>query len=169
MTGVPEFSHLVVRDDGIGMRPETLSYILQNIGGRSKRTAVGVGLNTTLEDSYDRSPGGRPLIGKIGIGLFAVAQLTQQFQIITKAADENVRMSATVNLNTHNDSDFGESNDQYVAGSVTIVPEEVPEEERGSHGTSVVLYSLRPKVLESLRSVQRWQACLTDRGDGECS
>ena len=165
-TGVPEFKHLVVRDDGIGMRPETLSYILQNIGGSSKRTSVGVTLNTTRDGSYDRSPGGRPLIGKIGIGLFAVAQLTQQFQIITKAADEKVRMSATVNLRTHSDSDFAEDDDRYVAGTVTILPEHVPEEERASHGTSVVLYSLRPKVLESLRSVQRWQACLNDLGDG---
>ena len=131
-TGVPEFGHLVVRDDGIGMQPETLSYILHNIGGSSKRRAVGVALKTTLTGSYDRSPGGRPLIGKIGIGLFAVAQLTQQFQIITKAAGENVRMSATVTLQTHNDSDFGESEKPYVAGTVTIVTERVPEEERRS-------------------------------------
>ena len=30
------------------------------------------------------SPGGRRLIGKIGIGLFSVSQLTRHFQIITK-------------------------------------------------------------------------------------
>ena len=89
-TGAPDFGQIVVRDDGNGMSPTTLAYVLQNIGGSSKRTNDGAALNTARSEEPDISPGGRRLIGKIGIGLFAVAQLTQHFQIITKAAGDNL-------------------------------------------------------------------------------
>ena len=99
-TGQPDFERMTVRDDGIGMSPKTLAYVLKNIGGSSKRTSAGAELKTVQSGAPDISPGGRPLIGKIGIGLFAVAQLTQHFQIITKAAGESHRLSATVRLRT---------------------------------------------------------------------
>ena len=95
-TGQPDFSRITVRDDGIGMSPKTLAYILTNIGGSTKRTAAGADFSTVDPNAPDVSPGGRPLIGKIGIGMFAVAQLTQHFQIITKAPGERHRLSATV-------------------------------------------------------------------------
>ena len=63
-TGAPEFNQITVRDDGVGMSPKTLAYVLQNIGGSSKRTAAGADLNTVQKDANDRSPGGRLLIGK---------------------------------------------------------------------------------------------------------
>ena len=80
------------------------------------------------------SPGGRPLIGKIGIGLFAVAQLTQHFQVITKAAGEDHRISATVRLRTHDEEKMHRSDAEYVAGSVAIVSNKVPEEGKGFAG-----------------------------------
>ena len=141
-SGQPEFYRMTVRDDGIGMSPKTLAYVLKNIGGSSKRTAVGAELNTARSGAHHLSPGERPLIGKIGIGLFAVAQLTQHFQIITKAAGEGHRISATVRLRTHDEERIQESDGEYVAGSVTIVSEKVPHEEWGSQGTSVVLYQM---------------------------
>ena len=137
-TGQPDFQRMTVRDDGIGMSPKTLAYILKNIGGSSKRTASGAEFNTVDPDALDSSPGGRPLIGKIGIGMFAVAQLTQHFQIITKAAGERHRLSATVRLRTHDEEEIQKKEEDYVAGTVVIVSEQVPESEIGSHGTSVV-------------------------------
>ena len=166
-TGAPEFNQITVRDDGIGMSPRTLAYILKNIGGSSKRRAMGAGLNTVQAEENDRSPGGRLLIGKIGIGLFAVAQLTQHFQIITKACDEKVRTSATVRLQTHNEDELKQSEDDYIAGSVTIKSEKVPADEYGTHGTSVVLYALRPEIRRTLKSTRRWEAIHLDTGDGE--
>lgn len=166
-TGQPEFLHMTVRDDGIGMSPKTLAYVLKNIGGSSKRTAAGVGLNTARRDEPSLSPGGRQLIGKIGIGLFAVAQLTQHFQIITKAAGEEKRISATVRLRTHDEEKLQEDGAEYVAGGVKIISERVPDGERGSHGTSVVLYQMRNEMRRTLQSARRWAAAAVEAGSGE--
>ena len=166
-TGQPNFHRMTVRDDGIGMSPRTLAYVLKNIGGSSKRTAVGVKLNTAHSDEHNLSPGGRHLIGKIGIGLFAVAQLTQHFQIITKAAGEDHRLSATVKLRTHDENELQQDADEYVAGEVEIVSLRVPNEEKGSQGTSVVLYQLRDEVRRTLQSAKLWDAALVEAAGGE--
>ena len=165
-TGQPDFQRMTVRDDGIGMSPKTLAYILKNIGGSSKRTASGAEFNTVDPDAPDSSPGGRPLIGKIGIGMFAVAQLTQHFQIITKAAGERHRLSATVRLRTH-DEELQKKEEDYVAGTVVIVSEQVPESKIGSHGTSVVLYQLRNEVRRTLQSARRWEAASVEAEEGQ--
>lgn len=167
-TDAPEFDQIIVRDNGNGMSPETVAYIVSSIGGSSKRTLSGSALHTVKDDDPDQSPGGRPLIGKIGIGLFAVAQLTQHFQIITKAAGDEVRTSATVLLRTHDEDKLRVEKDEteYVAGTVTIKSERVPHSEIEAHGTSVVLYSLRPEIRRSLQSVRRWNAALAEGPDG---
>ena len=138
-TGAPLFDQIVVRDDGAGMNPETLAYVVQNIGGSSKRTSAGALFRTARAADPDVSPGGRPLIGKIGIGLFAVAQLTQHFQIITKAKGERVRTWATVVLKTHDESSLKQRSPdaEFEAGRVSIKPEEVPEPEIDAHGTTI--------------------------------
>lgn len=166
-TGQPDFRRITVRDDGIGMSPGTLAYILKNIGGSTKRTAAGAEFSTVDPSAPDTSPGGRPLIGKIGIGMFAVAQLTQHFQIITKAAGERHRLSATVKLRTHDEEELQTSEGEYVAGHVVIVSERVPESEIESHGTSVVLYQLRNEVRRTLQSERLWEACLLDTQEGQ--
>lgn len=157
-TGQPDFQRIVVRDDGIGMSPNALAHVIKNIGGSAKRTSTGAELHTVRSDAVDLSPGGRRLIGKIGIGLFAVAQLTQHFQIITKAAGERYRLSATVKLRTHDEDELQRTDNEYVAGKVEIVSEPVPTDELSSHGTSVVLYHLRDEVRHTLQSTKRWDA-----------
>ena len=156
-TGAPDFEQVIVRDDGNGMTPEAVVYLVKSIGGSSKRTRVGKVYNTVSAEDSELSPKGRPLIGKIGIGLFAVAQLTQHFQILTKASGSNVRISAAVRLHTYDDEQFGSDTDEsYEAGEVTITTEKVRGEELDSHGTTIVLYSLRPEIRRSLQSYNRW-------------
>ncbi|TDH38113.1 ATP-binding protein [Pseudohoeflea suaedae] len=159
-TGAPEFDQITIRDDGAGMSPETLAFVVENIGGSSKRTTEGPMLHTASEGDPDFSPGGRPLIGKIGIGLFAVAQLTQHFQIITKARGENVRSWATVILKTHNESRLKDKppGSEFEAGRVKIRSEEVPDAEVDAHGTTIILHELRPEIRRLLQSTNMWQA-----------
>ena len=109
--------------------------MLKSIGGSSKRTRAGTRYNTVSHENPDKSPGGRYLIGKIGIGLFSVAQLTQHFQIISKSAGENFRTSATIKLRTHNEEQLT-SNDEheYVAGHVSISSEPVEKSHIETHG-----------------------------------
>src|SRR5579859_5417636 len=78
-TDAPRFDKITVEDDGIGMNLEALVHLLFHIGGSAKRSPEGQRLGLTSKDP-DRSPGGRKLIGKIGIGLFSVSQLTQSLQ-----------------------------------------------------------------------------------------
>src|SRR4051794_39987245 len=97
-TDRPRFGRIVVEDDGLGMTPEALVHMLYHIGGSTKRTRTGADLGVTSSTDPTRSPGGRSLIGKIGIGLFSVAQLTQAFQVITKVTNDRHRTVASVVL-----------------------------------------------------------------------
>ena len=156
-TGAPDFRQVIVRDNGNGMTPDAVAYLVKSIGGSSKRTHIGEQYNTVSSIDVELSPGGRPLIGKIGIGIFAVAQLTQHFQIITKAAESRVRTSATIKLQTHDEERLANLGEEgYVAGEVSITTEEVEEKEVGAHGTTIVLYTLRSEIRRSLQSFTRW-------------
>lgn len=55
-TGAPDFKEIIVRDNGLGMSPETVAYILKSIGGSSKRTHVGEKLHTVSNIDHDCSP-----------------------------------------------------------------------------------------------------------------
>ena len=167
-TGAPDFEQVIIRDNGNGMSPHTVAYMLKSIGGSSKRTSAGTKYNTVSHESPDKSPRGRLLIGKIGIGLFSVAQLTQHFQIITKSAGENIRTSATIKLETHDEEQLT-SNDEheYVAADVSISSEHVEESDIKTHGTSIVLYALRPEIRRSLQSDARWRLVDSMGPDGK--
>ena len=95
-TDAPRFERISVEDDGHGMEPEALAHLLLHIGGSAKRNAAGPGLGITAANDPMCSPNGRRLIGKIGIGLFSVSQLTHTFQIITKVKGDAHRTVATV-------------------------------------------------------------------------
>lgn len=166
-TDQPDFCRMTVSDDGLGMTPKTLAYVVNNIGGSSKRTSAGAEFNTVQKGKPDLSPGGRPLIGKIGIGLFAVAQLTKHFQIITKACDEHYRLTATVTLNTHDEAMMLADDSDYVAGNVEISSHPVPKEEIETHGTSVILYGVHPEVRRTLQSERVWDTSSVDADGGE--
>src|SRR5713226_8683877 len=83
-TDAPRFREISVRDNGLGLSPEVLEHLVRHIGGSVKRSEEGQKLGVTAVADPNRSPGGRPLIGKLGIGLFSVAQFTRHFLIITK-------------------------------------------------------------------------------------
>jgi hypothetical protein len=158
-TDPPRFERIVIEDNGRGMTPDVLGHLLLHIGGSAKRNQRGVSLGiTNAEDSF-HSPGGRRLIGKIGIGLFSVAQLTHSFQIITKVKDDPYRSVATVALRQF--SDFKASNEkgeevQFESGKVKIWRERAAD--KPSHGTTIVLTSIRPQARDTLRSREIWSA-----------
>lgn len=103
-TDRPRFQTLTVEDDGLGMTPRALAHLLHHIGGSAKRSHEGADLGITNSADPTRSPAGRRLIGKIGIGLFSVAQLTHRFQIITKTAADPFRTVASVVLRQYSDN-----------------------------------------------------------------
>jgi hypothetical protein len=152
-TDRPRFDRIIVEDDGAGMSPDAIVHLLRHIGGSAKRSPEGVELGVT-SSNVNLSPGGRRLIGKIGIGLFSIAQLTQTFQIITKTAGDNWRTVASVILKQYSDEQLADSEDTYEAGLVSIWQE--PASDIDAHGTTVVLDRIRPKTKETLQSAGDW-------------
>lgn len=153
-TDRPRFSRITIEDDGVGMSPHAVANLLHHIGGSAKRSSRGAELGLTSSDDSSLSPAGRPLIGKVGIGLFSVAQLTQNFQIITKTTADRWRTVASVVLKQYADVPKDDTDMQYEAGLVRIWQE--PAEDAAAHGTTIVLDSLRPKTRDTLQSAGHW-------------
>lgn len=160
LTDAPRFSRIYVRDDGAGMSHEMLARLLKNIGGSAKRLEEGKDLGVTSAEDADRTPKGRLLIGKIGIGLFSVSQLARRFQIITKVAGSDYRLVADVALRAYSDNPeadaSAEDSDEFLAGKVLIKREKASR--KSAHGTDIILLDLKPPVRDLLRSSARWRA-----------
>lgn len=162
-TDRPRFQRIVVEDDGFGMSPEALVHLLYHIGGSAKRTIDGQDLGITRTGDPTRSPGGRKLIGKIGIGLFSVAQLTQAFQIVTKTKGAGYRSVASVVLRQYGEQGLGgaeEEETEYEAGQVAIWKESATDRE--AHGTTIILTAMRPQTRQTLQSFGLWQSVFPD-------
>jgi histidine kinase/DNA gyrase B/HSP90-like ATPase len=157
-TDAPRFARITIEDDGAGMSPEILAHLLFNIGGSAKRNDRGEELGITSSQDSSDSPKGRRLIGKIGIGLFSVSQLTHSFQIITKTKGDNHRTIATVALRQFSDASVAPSkgDQRYESGKVSIWRERATD--KNSHGTMIVLTSIRPQARDTLRSRDIWSA-----------
>ena len=157
-TDAPRFSEMRVRDNGNGMSIDALATIVHQIGGSSKRTSSGATLGVTNDDDPTLSPKGRKLIGKIGIGLFSVAQLTRHFQIITKRKNEDFRLIADVILHTFSDeqlSDVDQDEHTFKTGTVKIWS--VPATDQDFHGTEIVIKNLIPRIRDEMRSRGMWE------------
>ena len=157
-TDAPRFDRITVEDDGHGMTPEALAHLLFHIGGSAKRSGHGPELGITAPTDPTQSPGGRRLIGKIGIGLFSVSQLTHTFQIITKVAGDDYRTVATVAMRQYADEDDvrDKGGKKFESGKVNIWREKAAD--TASHGTTIVLTSIRRQARDTLRSRDIWNA-----------
>ncbi|MFI5161631.1 MAG: ATP-binding protein [Sphingobacteriales bacterium] len=152
-TDAPRFSRISIEDNGHGMSPETLAYMLKHIGGSSKRNSKGQELGVTSDNAFI-SPNGRRLIGKIGIGIFSVAQLTHSFQIITKKRGDDYRTVATIVLKQYSDEPEKAKPDKFESGLVTIWQE--PASDVETQGTTIILTNIRVQAKETLQSKEQW-------------
>lgn len=157
-TDAPRFSEIVVSDDGNGMTIDVLNHILHHIGGSAKRTQDGQRLHITDPKRSRFSPKGRQLIGKIGIGLFAVAQLTRHFQIVTKTKGSSERYFADIILKTYSEDDLADvavgAPKQFDTGDVEVWKE--PARDKEAHGTQIILLDLKQYAKDLLQSRDRW-------------
>ena len=158
LTDAPRFSRIYVRDDGLGMSDKTLARLMHNIGGSAKRREEGQELGLSSDADPDLTPGGRKIIGKIGIGLFSVSQLARRFEIITKVRGNDYRLVAEIRLHQYSeDPDIAtENDDEFIAGDVYIRREQTADID--AHGTDIIMDDIKPRVRDILRSADRWQA-----------
>ncbi|MNS36127.1 hypothetical protein D3C72_683130 [compost metagenome] len=155
-TDAPRFSRIYVRDDGLGMSYETLSRLVKSIGGSAKRHNEGTELGITSQHDTTLTPGGRPIIGKIGIGLFSVSQLARRFRIVTKMRGEPYRLVAEIQLRQFEEGAVDDGDDSTLSGVVTITREGTSELQ--AHGTDILLDDIKPPVRDILRDAERWRA-----------
>lgn len=85
-TGYPDFETLTCIDDGDGIKYEDFRDVMEYIGGSLKREVSDVGRF------------GRPIIGKIGIGILALSQIREQFSIVTSPRGESYGFEARINV-----------------------------------------------------------------------
>lgn len=154
-TDTPRFSKITVRDNGHGMTEEALSRLIHHIGGSSKRTTIGKNFGTTSADDPSLSPKGRRLIGKIGIGLFSVSQLTSHFQVITKVRGTDYRLFADVVLNRYSEDAEEPGDGTFETGSVEITHQ--PAADADTQQTEIILLDLHPHARDILRSGEVWR------------
>ncbi len=162
-TDRPRFNRIVVEDDGHGMDADALAHMLEHIGGSAKRSSKGLDLGVTGTNA-NMSPNGRRLIGKIGIGLFSVSQLTQQFQIITKVKGESKRTVASIVLKQFTDDAVEDAEAQLESGLVTTWQEPALQD-RDTHGTTVILNKIRPRTRQLLQGSALWQRVIEEDAD----
>ena len=157
LTDAPRFSQIVIRDNGIGLTPEVLTHLVKHIGGSAKRTGGGIAMGIASSDNANRSKGGRYLIGKLGIGLFSVAQFTRHFLIITKTEGDTHRTIADITLGKKIIPPSPGSNAEdkkYETGEFSIWREKAADED--SHGTEIQLIDLLPRTRAELASEDLW-------------
>lgn len=155
-TDAPRFSQIVVRDNGHGLDEKTLAHIICNIGGSLKRSKGGKEHEVTSEDDKNLSPNGRRLIGKLGIGLFSVSQITHHIVIVSKVKGADKRLVCDIILRPQSEVVAEVDEDTYVTGRAEITY--VPAEDIEHSGTEITLLKVRPFVRESLQSKLTWNA-----------
>src|ERR1043166_1470509 len=158
LTDAPRFSKIIVRDNGAGLTPQSLENLIEHIGGSVKRTPYGAKFDVVDSSDPTRSPGGRKLIGKLGIGLFSVAQLTPHFQVITKTQGTDFRTIADIVLTIPSEKELQEGSKskrpEFQTGHAEI--RTVDAEDIDSHGTEIILFDLLPRTRDDLASRDRW-------------
>lgn len=159
LTDAPRFSQITVRDNGIGFSPEVLTFLVKHIGGSAKRSEIGKELEVTSNTNVNYSPGGRQLIGKLGIGLFSVAQFTQHFLIITKTAGDSFRTVADITLRKKEEHQSilplnVQKQRKFETGRYRIWREPAPDKK--AQGTEIKLLELLPRTRDELASDDMW-------------
>lgn len=163
-TDVPLFRTITVRDNGNGMSIDTLSNVLHHIGGSAKRNLQKKDLGIFDKKDATLSPvKKRKLIGKIGIGLFSVAQLTRDFTIITKQKGNSYYLIADIKLNNYSEEmirQIEQRGEDFDTGIVYVYTQKTSNIE--AHGTDIILKNLKQSAIDQLRSIDIWQQSISE-------
>lgn len=128
-TDYPDFDIITCTDDGEGMNVAKFEDIMSRIGGTDKRATA------------DRTKSGRPIIGKIGIGILAIAQICNKFTVISAIKDEPTRFEATIDLSEFHEQDAYKYHlkDKKVRIGEYDIEDNIPKEETNVSYTRVIM------------------------------
>lgn len=142
-SGEERLSRVVVRDIGNGMNIENLKYVFTHVGGSQKETKDFQGDPTT--------PKGRPLIGRLGIGMLSIASACDVFRVRTKKKGESREYLAEISLDYLKKIELRtQSMDLFSIGNVGLYSKSVTNE--FDQYTEVEIREFRPPFMESIQS-----------------
>lgn len=146
-TDTPDFSTFTCSDDGVGITADEFVAIMQRIGGSGKRV------------SAQATPSGRPIIGKIGIGILAVAQICDRLQVIASKAGSPTKFLANVSFIEFRDHDAYRkslSDEKVEIGRYELHRD--LREERDAHYTRILLEDIENGFQRRLRVTETPEA-----------
>ena len=97
-TDQPSFASVSCYDNGVGIDVDQLREVFRFIGGSDKRSET------------EATVYGRPLIGKIGIGILAMSQISKQFVIISSKEGQPYRIETEVDIEEFESDDAARTN-----------------------------------------------------------
>jgi hypothetical protein len=143
-TNAPYFDVFTCEDDGEGMSAEEFAHIMRRIGSSNKRA-------TTIE----RQNNGRPIIGKIGIGLLSVAQICNKFTVISKKEGSASYFEATIDLRQFDDIEkekgYKKGEGNISLGKYQIEDDLIDEIGAERHYTKIIMEDLKEGFYKKLR------------------
>lgn len=135
-TNAPYFDVFTCEDDGDGISSREFEKIINIIGSSKKRTG-GIGISNI----------GRPIIGKIGIGFLAVAQICTKFTVISKKKGEKNYFQATIDLKqfeeVEKEKSYTNGEGDISLGSCQIEEDLVDELGKDTHYTKIIMEELK--------------------------
>ena len=142
-TNAPYFNVFTCEDDGEGISAEEFKKIMLRIGSSGKRERGEIQVKT-----------GRPIIGKIGIGLLAVAQICNKFSVISKRRGKNKYFHATIDLKQFDEIEqeksYKEGQGKITLGTYEIEEDLVDEVGSKRHYTKIVMEEIKDGFMKNL-------------------
>jgi len=141
-TGYPRFELITCSDTGLGMTTNEFRRCMKHIGGSFKRI------------DRDTTPSGRPIIGKIGIGILAIAQICDKFSVFSSNGD-STRFEAQIDLSEFREQKAYKTNIGNVRiGQFKCSEYRLAEDEKGKPHTRILLQKIDPGFHQRLLSAQ---------------
>lgn len=136
-SGSLKLNKIEVEDDGSGMNLDNLIYTFTHIGGSVKERG-----------KEKKTPMGRDLIGRLGIGMLSVASACRGFRVRTKKMEEQREYIADISLNFFDSlRELTETMDKFNIGNVKINSRSKPGYEKY---TIVEIEDFRPPFLSGI-------------------
>ena len=140
----PHYATFTCSDDGVGITPKRFTTILSLIGGSSKR-----------DDGEVSKELGRPLIGRIGIGILSIGQVCQSFEIYSSAKGHPEKFCARIDLEPYMRPEakriqLGRSFEDQPEVQIGKYEIETAPEEESAHYTRVVMRDIIPAFRDKL-------------------
>lgn len=128
-TGYSNFDVFTCNDNGRGMPVDDFIWYMQHIGGSVKRTDSGI------------TKFGRPIIGKLGIGVLAVSQICREFTVISSAG-HGKKFEASIDLTEFEEKEAAKKHLGRDKEGIVRIGEFEPvvyDEEKGKSYTQIIL------------------------------